>query len=147
MATFYSDVMTGLNANPVQLPSSAQQHGELYIAQCKVDLATNNIDHTDPDSVVELFKLPKGARVVGGRLITNVSFGSAVVGVGTVADPAKYLAEQTYTVINVPLDFGVAADLYEPLAAEETVVLNVETADMPNSAGNFFIVQMWYTVA
>lgn len=147
MATFQSDVMAGLSANPIRLPSSAQQHGEVYVAQCKVDLATNNIDHTDPDSIVELFKLPKGARVVGGRLITNVSFGSAVVGIGTVADPAKYLAEQTYTTINVPLDFGVAADLYEPLTVEETVVLNVETADMPNSEGDFLIVQMWYTVA
>lgn len=52
---------------------------------------------------------PAGRKVVGVRVTSDTSFGSAQVAVGTKASTAKYVAARTMTVVDTPTYLGPKA--------------------------------------
>jgi hypothetical protein len=86
MATLYSDIITGLRANPQTKPDSGVSNGKV-----RVQAFTWTGDAAQND-LVELAKLPVGARIITG-FIDFTDFGSSVtldIGDGTTEN--KYLS-------------------------------------------------------
>lgn len=86
MATLYSDIITGLRATPQTKPDSGQSNGKV---RCDVFSWTGDAAQND---LVELTKLPVGARILNGFVDFN-DFGTSItldIGDGTTEN--KYLS-------------------------------------------------------
>jgi hypothetical protein len=129
MATQYGLQMAKLrNTVPQELPAAADVHGRLRVFNEKITLAAQPT--TD---IIEVAKLPKGARVLFGVLDSTVSLATATVALGIAGTTGKYRAAATFTAVDTPTLFGVTANLGEPLAAEEIVFITIGTAALPGS--------------
>lgn len=84
-------------------------------------------------STLTLGKLPKGAVVLGGALITSVTTDTATLAVGVSGTAAKYKAAAAVTTADVPQLFGKAAALGAALTAEETIIVTTGAAALPAS--------------
>ena len=85
MATLYSDIITGLRASPQTKPDSGQSNGKV---RCDVFSWTGDAAQND---LVELAKLPIGARIIYG-FVDFTDFGTSItldIGDGTTEN--KYL--------------------------------------------------------
>lgn len=140
MATQYGTQMGRLrNSAPVDLPLAGDVHGRVRCFNEKVVLASQPT--TD---IVEVARLPKGARVLYGILSSTVSLGTATLAIGIAGTTAKYRAAATFTAIDTPTLFGPAAVAGEALASEEIVILSIATAALP--AAGTLRVMMFYTL-
>lgn len=86
MATLYSDIITSLRASPVVKPDSGQSNGKV---RCDTFTWTGDAAQND---LVELCKLPIGARILYG-FVDFTDFGTSVtldIGDGTTEN--KYLS-------------------------------------------------------
>lgn len=129
MATQYGVQMGRLrNTAPVDLPMSGDVHGRVRCFNEKVILAAQ-----PTSDIVEVARLPKGARVLYGILSSSISLGSATLAIGIAGTPAKYRAAATFTPVDTPVLFGPAAHIGEPLANEEIVILTIAAAALPAS--------------
>ncbi|TDQ82508.1 hypothetical protein A8950_2331 [Dongia mobilis] len=116
------------NTAPVDLPMAGDVHGRVRCFNEKVTLAAQ-----PTSDIIEVARLPKGARVLYGLLASTVSLGSATLAVGIAGTPAKYRAAATFTAVDTPTLFGPAANIGEPLANEEIVILTPAAAALPAS--------------
>ncbi|MBL8708642.1 MAG: hypothetical protein JNL25_05580 [Rhodospirillaceae bacterium] len=140
MATQYGLQMGRLrNTAPVDLPMAGDVHGRVRCFNEKVALASQ-----PTSDIVEVARLPKGARVLYGILASTVSLGSATLAVGIAGTPAKYRAVATFTAVDTPTLFGPAATIGEPLANEEIVILTIAAAALP--ASGTLRVRLFYTL-
>lgn len=140
MATQYGLQMGRLrNTAPVDLPMAGDVHGRVRCFNEKVTLASQ-----PTSDIVEVARLPKGARVLYGILASTVSLGSATLAVGIAGTPAKYRAAATFTAIDTPTLFGLAANTGEALANEEIVILTIAAAALP--ASGTLRVMLFYTL-
>jgi hypothetical protein len=140
MTVYYGTQMNGLrNAVPQSLPAVSDVHGRVRVFNETVTLASQTTSDT-----IEVAKLPKGARVLYGMLISTVSLGTATVAVGISGTTGKYRAAATFSATDTPTLFGVAANVGQALAAEEIVFITIGTASLPSSGT--LRVMMFYTV-
>lgn len=140
MATQYGTQMGRLrNSLPVDLPMAGDIHGRVRVFNEKVVLASQPT--TD---IIEVARLPKGARVLYGLLDSTVSLGSATLAVGIAGTPAKYRAAAAFTAVDTPTLFGPAVAAGEALTAEEVVILTIATAALP--ATGTLRVMIFYTL-
>ena len=129
MATQYGLQMGRLrNTAPVDLPMAGDVHGRVRCFNEKVTLASQ-----PTADIVEVARLPKGARVLYGLLVSTVSLGASTLAIGVSGTTGKYRAATTFTTIDTPILFGPAASLGEPLATEEIVFLTIAAAPLPAS--------------
>lgn len=140
MTVFYGAQMSKLrNTVPQDLPAVADVHGRVRVFNEKVTLASQ----TTAD-MIEVAKLPKGARVLYGLLTSSVSLGSSTIAIGVAGTTGKYRAAAVFTAVDAPTAFGVAANIGEPLAAEEIVFLTIGAATLP--ASGTLRVKVFYTL-
>ncbi|MBV5325382.1 MAG: hypothetical protein J0626_08995 [Rhodospirillaceae bacterium] len=140
MATQYGTQMGRLrNSAPVDLPLAGDVHGRVRVFNEKVVLAAQ-----PTSDIIEVARLPKGARVLYGLLDSTVSLGSATLAVGIAGTTAKYRAAAVFTAVDTPTLFGPAAVAGEPLASEEIVILTIAAAALP--ASGTLRVMIFYTL-
>lgn len=84
-------------------------------------------------TVIRIGRIPKGACVLFGALLTTVTLGSAQVAVGISGTTGKYRAAATLTTADVPQFFGVASAVMTELTADETIQLLTSAASLPGS--------------
>jgi hypothetical protein len=94
--------------------------------------------------IIEVARLPKGARVLYGLLSSTVSLGSATLAIGIAGTAAKYRAAAVFTAVDTPTLFGPAGVAGEPLASEEIVILTIAAAALP--ASGTLRVMVFYTL-
>lgn len=129
MATQYGTQMGRLrNSAPVDLPLAGDVHGRVRVFNEKVVLASQPT--TD---IVEVARLPKGARVLYGILNSSVSLGSSTLAIGVAGNTGKYRAAAVFTAVDTPTVFVPAAVAGDPLASEEIVILTIAAAALPAS--------------
>jgi len=86
MPTLYSDQITGLRANPQTKPDSGEARGKL---RCSVFSWTGDAAQ---DDLVELVRLPIGARILNG-FVDFTDFGTSVtLDIGDSTTENKYLS-------------------------------------------------------
>lgn len=88
---------------------------------------------------VELGDLVPGFKPVMGVIETDTSLGTATLAIGVSGTAGKYRAAATFTTVDQPVLFGVAAAMNAALAAKERLIATVGTAALPAS-GNVDIV-------
>jgi hypothetical protein len=140
MATQYGTQMGRLrNSLPVDLPMAGDIHGRVRVFNEKVVLAAQPT--TD---IVEVARLPKGARVLYGVLNSTVSLGSSTLAIGIAGNTGKYRAASAFTSVDTPTQFAPAAVAGEALTAEEIVILTIAAAALP--ASGTLRVMIFYTL-
>jgi hypothetical protein len=139
MAVLNATQMAKLSSFPIDYPEVADVGGRLRVFNEKITLAGQTTADT-----IQVAKLPRGARVLFGILVTSVSLGSSTIAIGVTGTAAKYRAAATFGTADAPTLFGVAANVGEPLANEETVFITIGTAALPGSGT--LRVMMVYTV-
>lgn len=126
MATVYSDQ----RANDVAVPpvlNKPNVHGKVLRSYFSLNTTTHPINSGD---VVELCRVPAGARIVGGYLIYGAMGTSATAIIGITGSTSKYLASTDVSALGggafahtAALNFGS-----EP-TAEETLLLTAGGAN------------------
>ncbi|MGB8274854.1 MAG: hypothetical protein WCF16_06230 [Alphaproteobacteria bacterium] len=127
------------NTVPQSLPAVADVHGRVRCFNEKVTLASQPTTDT-----IEVAKLPKGARVLYGVMTSSASLGSSTVAIGISGTTGKYRAAATFTAVDTPTLFGVAANVGEALTAEEIVFITIAAAALP--ASGTLRMMLFYTV-
>jgi len=141
MATLYSDQITGLRATPQSKPDSTVSNGKL---RCEVFSWTGDAAQND---LVELCRLPVGARIMTG-FVDFTDFGTSItldIGDGTTEN--KYLsaldiatAAGTSAFANTYALYGVGR---ERLSTAITLTAKLEGGN-PGSGSLYGYI--WYTV-
>ncbi|SFR86487.1 hypothetical protein [Sphingomonas jatrophae] len=92
-------------------------------------------------------KIPQGASVRGFTGITNTSFGTTTVSIGTTANPTKYVNTKTLTASDTPTALGPnAATFFQPpLTADEDIWVTFGTATL--NAGSIAGFDLEYTIS
>ncbi|WP_374374824.1 hypothetical protein [Dongia sp.] len=140
MATQYGLQMGRLrNTAPVDLPMAGDVHGRVRCFNEKVVLASQ-----PTSDIIEVARLPKGARVLYGFLDSNVSLGSSTLAIGVAGNTGKYRTAAILAPIDTPSLFGAALNIGEPLANEEIVILTIGAAALP--ASGILRVLIFYTL-
>lgn len=140
MATQYGTQMGRLrNTLPVDLPMAGDIHGRVRVFNEKVVLASQ-----PTADIVEVARLPKGARVLYGIVNSTVSLGSSTLAIGIAGNTGKYRAGAVFTAVDTPTLFGPAAVAGEALTTEEIVILTIGAAALPAS-GTLRVV-LFYTL-
>jgi hypothetical protein len=127
------------NSLPVDLPMAGDIHGRVRVFNEKVVLAAQ-----PTSDIVEVARLPKGARVLYGILNSTVSLGSSTLAIGIAGSATKYRGAAAFTAVDTPTLFGPAAVAGEALAAEEIVILTIAAAALP--ASGTLRVMIFYTL-
>lgn len=139
MAVLNATQMAKLTSFPIDYPEVADVGGRLRIFNEKVTLAGQTTADT-----IQVAKLPRGARVLFGILVSTVSLGSSTIAIGVGGTPGKYRAAGAFASADTPTFFGVAANVGEAVASEETVIVTIGAATLPGSGT--LRVMMVYTV-
>jgi len=123
MAEHKSDQIAGQDATPVVLPRANELHGRVRVAYWSFVTPAGGVAVAD---TVTLVRLPRGARVLGGRFTAEAmssGAGDATMEIGTEAAPARYL-EATSVDAAAAGDFAdsIARAFGDQLAAETDVI-------------------------
>lgn len=140
MATQYGTQMGRLrNTLPVDLPMAGDIHGRVRVFNEKIVLASQ-----PTADIVEVARLPKGARVLYGVVNSTVSLGASTLAIGIAGAPGKYRAGTNFTQVDTPVLFTPAATAGEALTAEEIVILTIGVTALP--AAGTLRVMLFYTL-
>ena len=141
MATTYGTEMTKLrNTTPPEKPDAGAVSGKLRVFSETFTMAAQAAG-----DIIELARLPKGARVLFGVLNASATLGAAAtLAIGIAGNTGKYRAAAVHTTADAPVLFGVNAGMGVKLAAEEIVIGTVAVAALPG-AGNVNVM-MVYTI-
>lgn len=142
MPQTYSTELTGIASLPVIKPAATAYNARIKRFRASIVLASQTLG---AGNEIILAKVPAGYTFAYGVLTSDTSLGSAAVSVGISGTVAKYKASAVFTATDTPTLFGTTAQVGNatPLAAEETVFLQVLTANLPAS-GNL-VVDLYYT--
>jgi hypothetical protein len=127
------------NTLPVDLPMAGDIHGRVRVFNEKVVLAAQ-----PTSDIVEVARLPKGARVLYGIVNSTVSLGSSTLAIGIAGNTGKYRTGAVFTATDTPTLFTPAAVAGEALTAEEIVILTIGAAALP--ASGTLRVMLFYTL-
>ena len=129
MTVFYGTQMAKFRSTvPPALVDVADMGGKLRVFSETITLATQTTADT-----IEVARLPKGARVLYGVLVTTVILGTSTVAIGIAGTTGKYRTAATFTTADAPTLFGNTSVLGTALAAEEIVFITIGTASLPGS--------------
>lgn len=118
------------DAGPVVLRDKTSEGKRTTLVR-RVHLSETTIAQND---TIKLGTVPKGARVMGGRITSGVTFGAtATIAIGSSDSAAKYKAAATFTAVDTPTPFGKAAAIGAPLTAAEDLIATVAAAAAPTS--------------
>jgi hypothetical protein len=89
---------------------------------------------------------PAGSLHQLGILTSGVSLGTSTLAIGISGTTGKYRAAATFTSVNTPTIFGLAAILANQtvLAADERIIGTIAVASLPTS-GESLVIQMVYS--
>lgn len=146
MALYYAKAVAGLASRPIIKPSSGAYGGRGFRFRAHIDLAavdsstygttTGGVAFATTDWI-ELGIIPAGYYFDYGMLTSSVSLGTSVVAIGTNpthASNGQYRAAATFTAVDTPTLFGLAAaKAGGVLAADTPVYLTLATAALPTS--------------
>ena len=83
---------------------------------------------------IALTRVPPGSVFAFGVITTSATLGSSTIAVGITGTVAKYKAAATFTAVNIPTIFGIAAAQDdEGLAAAEDIFATIASATLPAS--------------
>jgi hypothetical protein len=138
MAVLFGANTAPRSTTPAGLVDGSLQGGHVRVYREKITLT----GQTTADTIVLAFP-SSGESFLVGVLTSDVSLGTAQVSVGSSASPAKYRALAAHTAIDTPTLFGRAASQGVKLAADETTILTISTANFP--VGGTLIVDLYFT--
>lgn len=127
MATFYSEQRTNERAFPGEA-NAPNTKGTKKVAYFSYTTVSGNIG-----DVIELCKIPKGCRVIGGQLTWDaMTGGTQTVAIGISGTAGKYLTAVAMGTSEGNLAIGslITQSLGEVTTAEETIILTNGTAAM-----------------
>ena len=131
MAVFYAaNATNAFNTNPPVKGGPEVGGGRVRAMTDTVTYAAQ----TTSDTIV-LFgkKLPVGAVVLGGEVVTSATTGTSTIAIGITGSTTKYLAATAYTTANIPVKFGSAAGVLATTTAEEQLFITIGTGNLPAS--------------
>ena len=136
MPTTNSTELAQLASNPANLLRPNQRGGFIRFMSAVVDFAAQA-----SGDIINLFKLPAGARVVRIACNASASHGaSATIKIGDSADDDKYRAAATLTTVGYSIVNTAAAQVGAavegadvPYTAETTIFATIGTAALPGS--------------
>lgn len=128
--TFANEIDGYYNSSTPQLIASAKHGGKIRNFRATISLASQASGDT-----VTLAIVPGGLCFVKGWLTATASLGSSTIALGTADSPGKYRAAATFTAVNTPTPFGLAATKAdsEPLRLPETILMTIGAASLPSS--------------
>lgn len=142
MATFYSRETVGkLN---VAGRSAIEPHQ--YRAKLQRIRATIDYDGQAAGDDIVLGELPAGSVFAYGVITASATAGgTATIAIGTAGATGKYRAAATFTAVNTPTMFGLAAAASaDALTRDERVIATIAAASLPNSA-DYMVVDLYYS--
>ena len=133
MAELFGILTTPRNANPVGQMDGSLQGGNVRVYREIITLAAQ----ATTDTIVVAFP-SKGETFLRGFLTSTVSLGTSTIAIGISGTTGKYRAAATFTAVDTPTPFGVAANMISSgaaakLAADEKVFITIATAALPGS--------------
>lgn len=123
MTAHKSDQITGQDATPATLPKASELHGRVRVAYWSF---TTPVGGVAIDDTITLVRLPRGARVLGGRFTAeamSTGGGAATLGIGVAGAATRYL-EATSVDAAAAGDFAdtVARNFGDERTAETDVI-------------------------
>jgi hypothetical protein len=96
--------------------------------------------------LLQMCTQPAGALHQFGILTAGVSLGTSTLAIGITGTTGKYRAAATFTNVDTPTIFGIAAILANqtPLTADERIIGTIGTANLPTT-GQSLVLQMVYS--
>jgi hypothetical protein len=127
MTTFKSDQIAALDAAPPVVPKANERHGRLRLHYWSFTTAAGGGPAVNDTVVVA--RLPRGARILGGRAAAEAmssGAGTAQVSIGLAGDAARYLETSSVdTAGGLSFADTVARNFGDELAADADVVATV----------------------
>ena len=149
MANFYTKETKSLGDVPLRTPGDEGYGGRPRVYRATIPLdappSSSSVNGTVVASgdTITLCKVPPGMRFRKGTLTTSVSLGTSTVAIGIAGTAGKYRAAAVLTAVDTPTAFGEAVDMAADASlAEETIILTVGVASLPNTAGQKLIVDL-----
>jgi hypothetical protein len=118
MATVYGVQSTKSKTVPPDLVAVNQWGGRVRCAQDQYEAAA-----LEAGSTIYGPKIPKGAIIVGGQLLTDDLSADATIAVGISGSTGKYIAATVCTTANQKTEFSLIDSLGVELTAEEEILL------------------------
>lgn len=123
MSTVYGVQSTKSKTVPPDMVSVNQWGGRVRCAQDQYEAAA-----LEAGSTIYGPKIPKGAIIVGGQLLTDALGSGVTIAVGISGSTAKYLAATTCNTANLKTELGLIDSLGVELTAEEEILLTTAAA-------------------
>jgi hypothetical protein len=137
MAKIYGTYNKARGDNPPGNADGTYQGGRERVLSNVFDLSLQPV--ITVADVLVLGTLPKGASPRGGVVSVDATMGTSTIAIGNATVPAKYKAAAVATTPNTPVVFGAfTAGAYDPLAADEEVILTIAAASLP-AAGKIYV--------
>lgn len=122
----YTAAFTAATLNRI---AANQWGGRVRAIHDSITLATQGAG-----TVIKIGRIPKGACVLFGALMTTVTLGaSATLAVGISGTTGKYRAAATLTTTDAPQFFGVTSAVMTELTSDETIQILTAVANLPGS--------------
>lgn len=121
MTTYYSQELTARNGHVEDKLNGVTRGGKK-----RVKISTYEASATASGSLIEMDFLPKGARLLSGKLVTDALGSGVTITVGDGTTAARFLAATTCNTanLNTPLTPGIA-EIESGLTAETKLILTV----------------------
>jgi len=124
MADYKSDQVTNIDAIP-QVKVQANEKGKMYTQYFSFTVP----DDVSQDETVELLRLPKGARLLGGLIKGEAMAGSSTASIGDGTTAALYLsAGDVSSAFNLDFAHTYALKYGEVLTAATSIVMTMAGA-------------------
>lgn len=146
MTTYYAKEFVGVADGTQQPPLRAD--GRVVHAKKRVIRASkDNTNALASGDKLFIGTLPQGAVVKAIRAVTDTSFATATISIGTLASASKYVSTKTLTATDVPTDLGpkASAHVADPLSAPEDLYVTLGTAGVAAAVVAAFDVE--YTIS
>lgn len=121
--------------------------GRLVSAKKRRTRATKPTTNLASGDRLYLGKLPQGGVIHSIGAVTDTSFGTSTLSIGTTGTPAKYVSAKTLTATDVPTALGpkASAAVLPPAPADEAIWLTVGTATIAGATVAQFFFE--YTIS
>jgi len=147
MAQYLSNELAGTTTGTTTAAAAGvRPAASVYGARLKRLRATVTLASQTTSDTLLLGVLPTGATFAFGVLTTGTSLGTSTLAIGVSGTAGKYRAAATFTSTDTPTFFGTAATAgaASPLAAEESVIGTIASANLPSSGT--LVVDLYYSM-
>lgn len=129
MATYYAKQQVGV-ADGTKIPADKADGRQVGAAKGVTVASKDNTNALVATDKIYLGKLRAGELLTAIHGLTDTSWGTATISIGTLTTPAKYVNAVTLTAVNVPTALGPLASALDagPVTADEDLYLTVGVA-------------------